>query len=47
MQKGKMNQLKAGVVLKDMMKKKWTLGDICGIGGFGTIYWGIFLLLNK
>ena len=35
-----MPDFKPGVVLVDLLKKQWQLGDLIGWGGFGALYYG-------
>ena len=37
----------AGETLRDLCKKSWTLGNVIGQGGFGLIYLGKLIGLNK
>ena len=35
-------QFPKGLVLRDLFKKEWVLGDVVGKGGFGLIYLGLY-----
>lgn len=39
--------IREGEILTDVTKKQWRLGRSIGLGGFGEIYLGKFLLLLK